>query len=382
MEVRTIYLDAVSGRGDSLIGVTFEVRCKSVLIASVIKRATGKVKVQVSPPDQTVSISASYRGIELPPVTLTPARTDWTFEFALAEPPKVLLVCALPLEAQAVIATLDAVSDDAVVGPRGDPNLYRHGSYVDEKGFERRVLLATSGMGLTNAAILTIHAMRSFQGEFDYLIMVGIAGGCPNPERPSEHVRLGDVVVLDERGVIQYDFIKRTIAGDENRAYPQRPASTLLNAVRDMEIISATHGASWRKLIAEVGAKSKKMARPSARSDVLHIDEQEISHPAQPMRLKGEPMVHRGAIGSANILLKDPDARDRLRDRWHVRAIEMEGSGVHDAAWSMNQDIMIVRGVCDYCDDYKNDKWQPYAALAAAAYTRGLVENLPADLFL
>ena len=29
--------------------------------------------------------------------------------------------------------------------------------------------------------------------------------------------------------------------------------------------------------------------------------------------------------------------------------------------------IMIVRGVCDYCDNHKNDQWQSYAALAAAS---------------
>ena len=41
--------------------------------------------------------------------------------------------------------------------------------------------------------------------------MVGIAGGIPYPEKPSEHVRLGDIVVSDQRGVIQYDFDKETI---------------------------------------------------------------------------------------------------------------------------------------------------------------------------
>ena len=79
--------------------------------------------------------------------------------------------------------------------------------------------------------------------------------------------------------------------------------------------------------------------------------------------------------------MKDPMARDRVRDQWNVRAIEMEGSGVLDAGWSLDRDVMIVRGICDYCDEHKNDVWQAYAALTAAAYARSLIEMLPATNF-
>ena len=36
----------------------------------------------------------------------------------------------------------------------------------------------------------------------------------------------------------------------------------------------------------------------------------------------------------------------------------------------------IVRGICDDCDKNKNDVWQPYAAVVAAAYTRALLETM------
>jgi len=39
---------------------------------------------------------------------------------------------------------------------------------------------------------------------------------------------------------------------------------------------------------------------------------------------------------------------------------------------------LVVRGICDYCDDNKNDLWQGYAAVVAAAYTRALLELIPA----
>ena len=87
--------------------------------------------------------------------------------------------------------------------------------------------------------------------------------------------------------------------------------------------------------------------------------------------------MHRGAIGSADVLQKDPGVRDNLRDKWDIRAIEMEGSGVQHAAWMKGKDVIVVRGICDYCDQYKNDQWQPYASLVAAAYARSMIEVLP-----
>ena len=70
-----------------------------------------------------------------------------------------------------------------------------------------------------------------------------------------------------------------------------------------------------------------------------------------------------------------------LRDKWDVRAIEMEGSGVQHAAWGQGKDAMVVRGICDYCDHNKNDVWHPYASLVAAAYTRAMIEVLPDQWF-
>jgi hypothetical protein len=45
--------------------------------------------------------------------------------------------------------------------------------------------------------------------------MVGIAGRVPLPEKPNERVRLGDIVVSNKKGVIQYDFTKNEIKENE-----------------------------------------------------------------------------------------------------------------------------------------------------------------------
>jgi hypothetical protein len=101
-----------------------------------------------------------------------------------------------------------------------------------------------------------------------------------------------------------------------------------------------------------------------------------IDHPTDPTRRPGQPKVHYGAIGAANILLKNPTLRDKLKTDCGVIAIEMEGSGVADATWTAGQQYLIIRGICDYCDGKKNDVWQGYASVAAAAYTRALISSI------
>jgi hypothetical protein len=34
---------------------------------------------------------------------------------------------------------------------------------------------------------------------------------------------------------------------------------------------------------------------------------------------------------------------------------------------------IVIRGICDYADSHKNDSWQEYAALVAAAYAKELL---------
>ena len=84
-----------------------------------------------------------------------------------------------------------------------------------------------------------------------------------------------------------------------------------------------------------------------------------------------------GGIASANNLLKNPNKRKMLKDKYGVLAVEMEASGVADATWTNTVGYLVVRGICDYCDTYKNDLWQEYAALVAAAYTCSIVESIP-----
>lgn len=66
-----------------------------------------------------------------------------------------------------------------------------------------------------------------------------------------------------------------------------------------------------------------------------------------------------------------------MQEQFSIRAVEMEASGIADASRNAEIGYLVVRGICDYCDIYKNDAWQNYAAMIAACYTRDLIEHLP-----
>lgn len=44
-----------------------------------------------------------------------------------------------------------------------------------------------------------------------------------------------------------------------------------------------------------------------------------------------------------------------------------------EAAGLDNFPCVVIRGICDYADSYKNDVWKGYAAATAAAYAKKLL---------
>jgi hypothetical protein len=85
----------------------------------------------------------------------------------------------------------------------------------------------------------------------------------------------------------------------------------------------------------------------------------------------GVAEIHYGVIASGSSLMKDATVRDRLHEEGEVLCFEMEAAGL------MNRfPCLIIRGICDYSDSHKNDRWQRFAAMMAAAYTKEVLRVL------
>ncbi|MCX5247832.1 5'-methylthioadenosine/S-adenosylhomocysteine nucleosidase [Streptomyces sp. NBC_00201] len=285
------------------------------------------------------------------------------------------IVTALPQEFQAMKVMLDSPSRIRPI--QGDPNIYHIGKIesISTKGAHSIVLAQLTGPGNNLSSIAATHLMRSFPS-VQHVLMVGIAGGVPHRKKPDKHVRLGDVVVSDRHGVIQYDNIRRRRNGVDIVGISPPPSPYLTAVVRDLEAERFSGQYPWEEHIKRaqhlIGA-----SRPSPATDLLFSSTKSkkvVPHPTDVDRRTGHTRIHYGRIGSANTLLKDPLVRDSLRDALGIRAVEMEGSGVADATWMANVGYMAIRGVCDYCDSHKGQAWQVYAATAAAAYARALIE--------
>jgi nucleoside phosphorylase len=290
------------------------------------------------------------------------------------------IVTALPKEFAAMRAMLDEAQEHAV---DGDPNNYAIGSIpaCDGSGEHRVVVTLLKKAGNNTAAAAAVNLLRSFPVVEDVL-MVGIAGGIPYPSEPDRHVRLGDIVVSNEYGVLQYDNIKLVQGIVKVRSTSSPPSAALVGRTRILEAGRLAGRRPWEESIRRA-SRLEGVARPDSTTDRLYSTDDptvQIRHPRDPNRRAGKPKVHYGRIGSANILLRDSKRRDALRDEYAARAIEMEGAGIADGTWEFGQSYMLIRGISDYGDCQKNDKWQGYAAVVAAAYARALIESFPAKV--
>src|SRR5215469_8938537 len=114
---------------------------------------------------------------------------------------EIAIICALPLEADAVEALFDETYDkfSKVYGRQsGDKNTYITGKI----GRHNIVLCYLPGIGKGSAAGAAATLQTSYT-RIRLALVVGICGGVPSPSSNTE-IRLGDIIISDS--VIEYDF--------------------------------------------------------------------------------------------------------------------------------------------------------------------------------
>ena len=87
------------------------------------------------------------------------------------------------------------------------------------------------------------------------------------------------------------------------------------------------------------------------------------------------PRIHLGPVGSGReVSLKRGDLAASL----NLKAWDSPFDSVIESILGNRKDAFIaVRGIADYRDGSRGKDWQPYAALAAAAFTKALICALP-----
>ncbi|HTT84589.1 MAG TPA: hypothetical protein VMF67_14005 [Rhizomicrobium sp.] len=287
-----------------------------------------------------------------------------------------IVINALPKEKDAALAVF---GKSASLTFGDDRYIYYKAEFKKVSGSLATIIVVhPSAMGKARAAAAARAALSHFAAK--RLFVIGIAGACPRPTVPSNHVRLGDVVIATF--VVEHDHIK--LQEDEKiyRDHPQRTShevqqmASLLGISADVRLPEATQ-TRYREIL-DGALADVKSVRPSDATDLL-CDKQgnTIAHPEDHARSMGIPRLHLGVIATGDTLLKNSAVRDSIRDRFEALAIDMETSAVRDVAWEMNIQFWAFRGAVDYCDGRKNDFWHVYASVAAAAAARLFLEQIP-----
>jgi nucleoside phosphorylase len=232
-------------------------------------------------------------------------------------------------------------------------------------------------------------------------LMVGIGAAIPRPEEGWD-IRLGDIVVSqpDGRsgGVIQYDLGKAKPGGFERKGILNMPSEALLKTLAKLQAIHDLQASGIPKFLREMIKNYPEMAKTkSRRAAYMHQGQENdrlfassYAHtggsgckrcdPAQVVdrddRESNEPQIHYGVIASGNTVVKDAKFRDSIVEDAGEECIciEMEAAGLMNSF-----PCLVIRGICDYADSHKNDRWQPYAAATAAAYAKEFLGVLPGD---
>ena len=311
----------------------------------------------------------------------------------------VAWIAALPIERAAAKAMLDEehAPPTGFVRHQTDANVYTWGRVG-----EHNIVIASLAAGVygTTSAATTASSLLASLPSIRVGLLVGIGGGIARPDEDYD-IRLGDVVVSQPDGttggVCQYDLIKAK-SGDrrERKGFLRPPPTVLLNALASIQADHESTDSKVPNFLQQMLKKNPKMNRRSKQSPgYIHqgTDNDRLFQPScdhvpgpdcrgcntadevkRDARDTTDPQIHYGTIASGNSLVKDAATRDRIVADVGVDCIcfEMEAAGL------MNHfPCLVIRGICDYADSHKNDRWQRYASATAAAYAKELLAYVP-----
>lgn len=302
-------------------------------------------------------------------------------------------ICAVKTEFVAACELLDEEYLPLKSVPSHDSNTYTLGRMGDHHVVV--ACLPKGRYGIASAATVAKDMLRSFES-IRIGLMVGIGGGAPSKKHD---IRLGDVVVGcpvgRTGGVLPYNFGK-AVQGEDFKITGSlnSPPMFLLTALNQLDTFHERKGNriadTVQKMVTRNPRVREKYEYPGAEKDrwyessFTHVDSNvgcdigcgstvpPVIQRQQRSSDPDNPVVHYGIIASADQLMKDALARDRISQQHDVLCFEMEAAGS-----SNNFPCIVIRGICDYSDSHKNDEWQGYAAATAASYAKELLQTLP-----
>ncbi|VUC36794.1 unnamed protein product [Clonostachys rosea] len=312
--------------------------------------------------------------------------------------PRVGWISALPIE----LAAARGMLDEEHGNPQTLPQKTDNNSYVLGQIHNHKVVIAClprGEVGASSAALVAQNMLWSFPN-IRIGLMVGIGAGIPrcsaddeddSDDDEEEDVHLGDVVISSDKktgGVVAYNFGKKLADGSFEVAYHlDQPPRVLRITLASLEAAHEVRDNLIPKYIDQMLAKlpakmRSKWVHPGLEKDLLfapdymhssgktckNCDQERALRRGIDRREDNIPVIHYGVIATGSEVVRHAPTRDQIRSDHNAICLEMEAAGLMN-----NFPCLVIRGISDYADSHKNDRWHRYAAAAAAACAKELL---------
>jgi nucleoside phosphorylase len=256
----------------------------------------------------------------------------------------VLILAALPVE-------LGAVQDALGIPPGTAPRATAHGTntWLADLGGARVGVASLGGAGNLGAAATTTELLGVTGAKL--VVMAGIAAGQRGKRLLGEVVISEEVVHYEPGALVDTDGVRRLAGRPRTWASPHRVAQAVAAC-----------------LARQPDAEGRLHQRISARGIQLPSSDQKVAVQA--------PALGQATIGSGEKLIRDAVAWVDLRElHGKIDVADMESAGVADAATRRNIPFAIFRGVSDFGDKEKDNRYHRIAAALAAEATVDFLLN-------
>jgi nucleoside phosphorylase len=300
----------------------------------------------------------------------------------------VAWIAPLEIEARAALYMLDNEHEGRFALGRGDDYVFQAG---DING--HNVVVATLPPGqeyAAGSAAALASQVKKFFPNLWFGLLVGVAAGLPNLSKsPPLDIRLGDVLVAlpkgDGAGLVAYDEMGKETGGGGLHllSFGRILAKTepvVRSAIGSIKMKAPNEAKTFLPIYEAIKDKEHSDGTfhdPGQERDKLyHIDDDGVEKLVERAKRPDLPDTKRtrvwyGPIGSGDKLMKNARKRNELRDKYGVIGLEMEAAGTMNCI-----PVGVIRGVCDYGDEHRNEEWQPYAAAMAAAFAKAVLYQM------
>lgn len=264
-----------------------------------------------------------------------------------ALPPDVLVLTALPIELSAARQALNINEGVQPIVTSTGLHVWKT-EIIRNDGIRANCAIACfSSAGNVDASSITTTLLIELQPK--NVIMLGIAAGM------REKCALGEVVLSEQ--VVAYEGA----ALIEGGATEHRPKSTVLDLKVRQDVST---------YLSNKSSLESRLIKSYEALEIILPDSIEIGPVTKGV------MPKTVTIGSGEKLLRDPEKFKALKElNGKIEVAEMEGAGVFAACALHRKPVLMIRGISDFGDSTKDNRFHDLAAKAAAAVTADYITH-------